>query len=194
MAAFKIELDYIVVVDVEHLCWEKDAPETSFPEIIQIGACKLFIDSLEVNSKKSYYVKPKYGKVSEKCFNLTGITQEKLNAQGTSFIDALNKFNKDFGLKHRQWASYGDDGVLFRQQCQFFACPYYFSPSHLNVALECAKLLGNKKGRSLEDCCDALDIECKGHGDFHSADNDAYYTAMVLAKLMKLQRIGLNGN
>lgn len=190
MASDIIKLDQILVVDLECLCWDKGDCNTSFPEIIQIGISRLDIKNMSVLDRNSMYIRPKYGRVSARCENLTSITQKILDDQGIPFADALNRIKSNYAPRHRQWASYGDDGHRFREQCQFFGQDYPFSNAHINVAFECAKLLReNKCRRSLKDMCHKFGIKTND-ALLHTADFDAFYTAKLLCKLMEYQQHG----
>lgn len=186
-------LDYIVVVDLEALCWDDRFDVSnqcrSFPEIIEIGACKLSVETAEPFDKRRYLIKPKYGRVSEFCTELTTITQEQLDKEGIPFGDAVNKFKKDFQPQNRQWASWGEyDKVVFRQQCQFFQNQYPFSDIHTNIKDEFGKIMKWKKGRGVKFVCDLLGIPFEGTQ--HRGDDDAWNTAKILGAMIGMQRIG----
>lgn len=184
--------DYIVVVDIEALCWENDEKiGRSFPEIIEIGACKLNTNTLEISKKTSYLIKPQFGVVSDFCTRLTTITQDQLDRDGIPFADAVNRIKKEFGTKNRQWASYGEfDKIRFKQQCQMFDVDYPFSDMHRNVKDEYQMMRGWTKGKSVAFVCGELGIMFKG--TLHRGDDDAYHIAKILGKIMSFQRVGFN--
>ena len=182
--------DYIVVVDLEALCWRGSVMQ-SFPEIIEIGVCKLNTETLEISKKTSYLVKPRYGVVSDFCTELTTITQELLDSEGIPLADALNRIKQDFNPKNRQWASYGDyDRTHLKKQCQFFELDNPFSEMHRNVKDEYQMMRGWKKGVSVKKVCDELNIEFEG--TLHRGDDDAFHIAKILRKMIEFQRSGFD--
>jgi len=82
----------IVVVDVEATCWKKGVFSRK-TEIIEIGAVKLFLDRAESRWPEfQTFVRPKrLPRLSSFCRELTGITQENVDAAPT-FPEALRLF------------------------------------------------------------------------------------------------------
>jgi len=82
----------IVVVDVEATCWKKGVFSRK-KEIIEIGAVKLFLDRAESRWPEfQTFVRPKrLPRLSSFCRELTGITQENVDAAPT-FPEALQLF------------------------------------------------------------------------------------------------------
>lgn len=181
--------DYIIVVDLEALCW-KGKP-LSFPEIIEIGVCKLNTETLGIHQKTSYLIKPQFGTVSDFCTELTTITQEMLDKDGIPFADAVNRLRKDFGTRNRQWASFGEfDKIRFKQQCQLFDIDYPFSDMHRNVKDEYQMMRKWTKGKSVKYICDELNIPFEG--TFHRGDDDAFHIAKIMKAMIEMQRCGFN--
>jgi len=179
--------DYIVVIDLECLCWDGSEKERSFPEIIEIGACKLNTKTLQTTNKTSYLIKNMYGSVSDFCTKLTTITQDQLNKEGISFPEALVRLRQDFQPQTRQWASWGEfDKIRFKEQCQFFNLAYPLSEMHRNVKDEYHMMAGLKKGMSVKKACDQLGIEFEG--TLHRGDDDAWHIAKILGMMMGFQR------
>ena len=77
-------VDYICILDFEATCWPKKSLRSNMHEIIEFPSVLLKWDDEKKIRKVSeiqQYVKPlKYPVVSEFCKNLTGITQEIVNA------------------------------------------------------------------------------------------------------------------
>src|SRR3989344_1762331 len=122
----KIKLDRIVVVDLEATCWKYSPLEGQVSEIIEIGACSLNMENFEIENRSSYVVKPRFSKVSEYCTELTTLTPRQVN-QGIPFGDAVNIFKKEFGIKNRSWASWGNgDKNLFLKNCELYNVEYPF--------------------------------------------------------------------
>lgn len=178
--------DYIIVIDLECLCWEDGNLNRSFPEIIEIGVCKLNTETLQPSNKTSYLIKNKYGSVSKFCTDLTTITQEQLDKNGISFSEALFRLRQDFKLQTRQWASWGEfDKNRFKEQCHFFEFNYPLSEMHRNVHDEFQMMVGLK---SVKKACKHLGIDFEG--TIHRGDDDAWHIAKILGMMMKFQRDG----
>lgn len=179
-------LDKIIVIDLECTCWEDGkAPEGERQEIIQIGACSLVVETGLVINKTSYLTKPKESKISEYCTNLTGITPAMAKS-AMPFKDACNKLVKEFGPRNRVWASFGiGDKTMFEFECVQKQARYPFSETHIDVSTLFHlkhKIRGGGVSliRALELCVGSQFV-----GKQHSADDDAYNTALLLAHLLK---------
>lgn len=181
--------DYIVVIDLECLCWDGGEKNRSFPEIIEIGVCKLNTETLQPSNKSSYLIKNKYGSVSKFCTDLTTITQEQLDKDGISFPEALSRLRQDFQPQTRQWASWGEfDKNRFKEQCHFFNFPYPLSEMHRNVHDEYQMMANLKKRISVKKACDQLKIDFEG--TLHRGDDDAWHISKILGMIMEFQRDG----
>ena len=84
----------IVVVDVEATCWKKGVFSRK-KETIEIGAVKLLFDRAESKwAEFQTFVRPqRLPRLSSFCRELTGITQENIDAAPT-FPEALQRFLK----------------------------------------------------------------------------------------------------
>lgn len=183
--------DYIVVIDLECLCWEDENLNRSFPEIIEIGACKLNTETLQPSDKTSYLIKNKYGSVSKFCTNLTTITQEQLDKDGISFPEVLSRLKQDFQPQTRQWASWGEfDKNRFKEQCHFFELNYPLSEMHRNVKDEFQMMAGLKRGIGVKEACKRLKIDFEG--TLHRGDDDAWHISKILGMMMEFQRESFN--
>lgn len=182
------KLDKIIVVDLECTCWEDGKPPmTEQPqrtEIIQIGICSLVVETGEIINKASYLTKPQWSSVSEYCTALTGITPE-MAKRAMPFDNACNKIVKEFGPKSRVWASYGvGDKAMFEYECWEKQAQYPFSEHHIDVStLFLLKHRINGGGVNLAKAMEKIGTEFRGTQ--HSADDDAFNTAVLLAHLLK---------
>lgn len=85
-------------------------------EIIQTGAIKLNENKKEV-ANLNILVKPKINSILSKRFvKLTGISQEKVDKYGISFVEALNKFI-EFS-KNCNICTYDTDYYIFNENCE----------------------------------------------------------------------------
>jgi DNA polymerase III epsilon subunit-like protein len=100
-----------IVFDTEFTAWEGSQErnwngENEFMELVQIGAIK--VDNKKIVDILDIYIKPTINPIlSDYFINLTGITNQKINKEGISFKDALNKFYK-FSQGYNLY-SYGND-------------------------------------------------------------------------------------
>ncbi len=172
-------LDKIIVFDLELTCWDsKEEQKDQVSEIIEIGACNLIVETLEIIDKKSYIIKPRNSTISNYCTDLTTITQEQVN-KGIPFIDACNKFRNDFGTKNRVYATWGD-GDKFRLQddCIRNNIPYFFNAQHIDVSTLFLIKTKQKKNINLEKALKMLNLNFEGTQ--HRACDDAFNTAKIL--------------
>jgi inhibitor of KinA sporulation pathway (predicted exonuclease) len=88
----------ITVFDLEYTAWECSMARRwlapgEFKEVVQIGAVKLDADSFEALGEFDMLVRPRINAVLSPYFEkLTGITNEKLERQGTDFANAYAAF------------------------------------------------------------------------------------------------------
>jgi len=187
----KKRLDKIIVIDIEQTCWaSKEEQGEQPPEIIEIGLCKLHVDSLEITDKTSWLIKPMKSKISEYCTNLTGITQKNVNG-GVIFSHACNKIAKNFGTKNRMYGAWGEDRSSISTECERWYIQSPFSDRYLNISSLFNIMLGLKSaGVSVENALKELGMEFEGRK--HSAVDDAYNTARILRSIIKTCRGVLN--
>lgn len=103
------ELNYVFVADVESTCWETREEQGSRPnEVIEIGICVLEMKTGNILDASGYVVKPRYTTISPFCTQLTGWTQEEVDA-GSDIVDVLPTIQRDYGLtKNHVWFSCGE--------------------------------------------------------------------------------------
>jgi len=180
----KNKLDKIVVVDLEATCWmPREAQGEQRSDIIEIGACFLDAQTGKVSQKTSYIVKPACSTISEFCTELTTLTQEDVN-RGIPFVDACNKFAKEFGTKNRVWASWGDyDRNHFQRDCDFYKANYPFGPRHINAKTLFSLVHGLPKELGLAKALEYCGFEFKGTQ--HRGHDDAFNIAKVLWKTLR---------
>jgi len=179
-----IRKDKIIVVDLEATCWEGyDAPEGQENEIIEIGICLLDPNTQSVSDKRSILVKPEKSVVSPFCRKLTSITQEMVDTQGISFVEACAILEKEYDTRNRLWASWGAfDRKLFKAQCKSRDVRYPFSKKYSNLKRVFQDSHGTRMG--LARAMSALKIEPTGRQ--HRGHDDAFNTALVLNELMRV--------
>ena len=179
--------DKVAVVDLEATCWATKEEQGDQPsEIIEVGICLLDVDSLQIQRKRSYIVRPRYSKVSQFCTDLTGYTWDDVKC-GMPFPDACNKVAKEMGTRNRVWASWGDyDRKHFLRECKARNASYPFSDTHFNVKTLFMLTYGEKKNVGLGKAINMIGAEFIGTP--HKGEDDAYNTAVVLKHLLALGR------
>jgi inhibitor of KinA sporulation pathway (predicted exonuclease) len=186
----------ILVVDVEALCWHNDDrenwPPVLYKEIIEIGAVVYDVKTGGVSQQLSILVKPRFGKVSKFCTELTGWTQEDVDS-GLDIQEALDLCRKEFKMDDQTiWASYGeydrkmlgtagrqgDLRSLYNTADKSISSPFQAARTHINVKTLFA--LKNKLNKEI-----GLDGALKYlgkpfQGRHHNGGDDALNIATVL--------------
>lgn len=177
----------VLVIDIEATCWQGGPPEGQYSEIIEIGMATVFTPDYggELITAKLHpnrvFVQPRVSTVSEFCYRLTGITPERLLAEGRAFRDAAEVVRQvDYDL----WASWGYyDLDMLERECsrQNVSMPVWKS-KHLNVktlhaAMRDTRPKGLKRALSMENM--------SFYGDQHRGGDDAYNTARILKALLQ---------
>ena len=150
-------------------------------EVIQIGAVKL---DKNLNPCGSYQiiVKPKYFKKIHKHVSvLTGITQDQMDL-GVSLPEAAEKFRKWCG-KDFAFLTWGPDDIpMLKENFRVHDIPYSWLDSAYDLQLIFGRETGDEaKQRSLEYAMEHFEIPMTLPA--HDALNDAYFTALVAARL-----------
>ena len=179
--------DQIIVVDIECTCWDTPSPpDGQENEIIEIGICRLRLDTGERFGKRSIIVRPERSVVSPFCTQLTTLTQQQVDA-GISFPEACAILEKDYKTRARVWASYGDyDRQMFERQCAARDVPYPYSSSHMNIKTLFTLLMGMRHDVGMVAAMGKLNLTLEG--THHRGDDDAWNTADILMKLIERGR------
>lgn len=184
-----MKLDLVVVIDIEATCWEKNPPAGQENEIIEIGICTLNIATGERVNRESILVKPVKSTVSPFCTELTGLTQQDVDA-GIRFDRACAILRKKYHTKSRIWASYGDyDRKMFEKQCTVRGIAYPFNGTHFNIKSLYAMLTGQEREIGLGAVLEQLDIAFEGRP--HRGMDDAWNEALILSYLIQKIRLPL---
>lgn len=110
----------IVIYDTEATCWGKADGTSSWwsedwqePEIIQISAIKVETSNFtEVGEPFDVFIKPTINpELSPYCTALTSITDERLDNEGLSFLEASKRFNA-YCSAHTPHSYGGDHTVM----------------------------------------------------------------------------------
>jgi len=138
------------IVDLECTCWDREDPNRSFHEIIEIGAV-LLDDNLEEIAEFQTFVRPTFNRtLSEYCKDLTSITQEQVD-HGFTFEKAMQLFeqwvykytNKPvYDIVLISWGAF--DRSQFENDCERCGYLYPFN-RHYNLKIAFSKFIGKPK-------------------------------------------------
>lgn len=144
----------MLVVDVEATCSEDGTVPRAEMEIIEIGALLVTCDTFEVLGEFNAFMKPvSHPVLTEFCVNLTGITQEQVDA-ADSFHVVLDRLvaalwtGRDATLA--SWGGYDKNQIA--QDCRYHGVHYPFGDQHINIKKRFAEAVGRKPcglGRAL---------------------------------------------
>jgi len=181
----KLSLDHCVCYDLEASCWAtKEEQGDQLQEIIEIGACFLDLTTGEITNQQSYIIRPQHSTISKYCTDLTTLTPEYIKEHGIPFIDALNKFKKDFGLASRTTGTWGNyDCRMIRVECERHGVDYPFKQTNINVKNLHALRNGLKREQGLGKAIEGYGWQFVGTA--HRGIFDAQNTAKILWQLIK---------
>ena len=161
-----------------------DMPALVQVEIIQIGAVAV-TDGIVSEDFFSEYVRPRYyTELKGRIKKLTGITKNDLkNAHDLtvvlkSFREWLEKFGKDVII-----VTWGPDDIpTLVKQCEFYERDTGWLPEWFNLQPLMTRQYGIDRAQiTLQSAVEITGVQQEL--DYHSAINDAYYTALVLTKI-----------
>ena len=118
----------VVVLDLEFTAWEGShaagwSRPGEFREIVQIGAVRLGPD-LGERGWFNRLVRPvRNPRLSDYFIALTGITQQRLEAEGGRYPDVLQDFAAFVGDEAVVVLSNGSDGLVVAENCELAAVP-----------------------------------------------------------------------
>lgn len=150
-------------------------------EMIQIGAVKLN-EQLEVCDSISIPIRPvHYVKIHPRIRKMTQLGPDEL-ADAPTFLEAMDQFaawcGEDYALL--TWGC--DDVSVLKQNMDFFDCKVALPPL-CDIQRLFSDVYKCRDRKGLKAAMEMLDIEPDEERFFHNALNDAYYTALVFAKM-----------
>lgn len=150
-------------------------------EMIQIGAVKLDAD-LHVADSISIPIRPQhYIKIHPRIKRMTQLGSEEL-ADAPTFLEAMDQFaawcGEDYALL--TWGC--DDVSVLKQNMDFYECAVKLPPL-CDIQRLFSDVYKCKDRKGLKAAMEMLDIQPDESRAFHNALHDAYYTALVFAKL-----------
>ena len=152
-------------------------------ELIQIGAVKVD-ESFQVVDSFSQLIQPQhYVRLHPRISRITHITQDDL-ADAPDFNEAMDAFAQWCGEDYVLLTWGCDDISVLAQNMAFFKCETQL-PKFYDAQRLFGEVTGNPKERKgLKAAMEQLEIVPDEEAmPFHNAVNDAYYTALVFAKM-----------
>lgn len=150
-------------------------------EMIQIGAVKLN-DKLEVVDSLSIPIRPvHYVKIHPRIRKMTQLGSEEL-ADALTFLPAMEQFVQWCGEDYTLLTWGCDDVSVLKQNMDFFECDAVLPPL-CDIQRLFSDVYKCKERKGLKAAMEMMEIEPDEERFFHNALNDAYYTALVFAKM-----------
>lgn len=150
-------------------------------EMIQIGAVKVdaqyqVVDSISIPIRPQYYVK-----IHPRIRKMTQLGAEEL-ADAPTFLDAMEQFTTWCGEDYTLLTWGCDDVSVLKQNMDFFGYTKPMPPL-CDIQRLFSDVNGCRDRKGLKVAMEMLGIEPDAARYFHNALHDAYYTALVFAKL-----------
>jgi inhibitor of KinA sporulation pathway (predicted exonuclease) len=171
------------VIDVEATCWEGPVPHGQANEIIEIGLCVVDLDTRRRVARDRILVRPESSEVSAFCTELTGLTQEEVDA-GRSFQEACAVLTEQHGAASRRWAGWGEyDRRQFERQCATLGVDYPFALRHSNAKRRFAEAHGLRRQIGMSRALAKVGLRLEGR--HHSGADDAWNIAALILHLLE---------
>lgn len=150
-------------------------------EMIQIGAVKVgenfeVIDSISIPIRPTHYVK-----IHPRIRKLTHLGSAEL-ADAPQFLEAMDQFAAWCGEDYTLLTWGCDDVSVLKQNMDFFGCQVQFPPL-CDIQRLFSDVHKCKERKGLKAAMEMVGVEADEALYFHNALHDAYYTALVFAKL-----------
>jgi inhibitor of KinA sporulation pathway (predicted exonuclease) len=101
--------------------------------------------------------------VSPFCTELTTITQDLLDQEGISFLEAIAMLEDEYQPDQYTWASYGQyDLNMLKKQCKLRNVPYPMGSHHINVKEYFSEVKGLTQKVGMNGALDILKIPLEG--------------------------------
>ena len=150
-------------------------------EMIQIGAVKVgenfeVIDSISIPIRPTHYVK-----IHPRIRKMTQLGSEEL-ADAPQFLEAMDQFAEWCGEDYTLLTWGCDDVSVLKQNMDFFGCTVKLPPL-CDIQRLFSDVHKCRERKGLKAAMEMLEIQPDEARYFHNALHDAYYTALVFAKL-----------
>lgn len=184
----------VVIFDAEYTAWEGSMQRGwsgpgEYMEVIQIGAVKVSTDTLAEAASFLLYVCPeKNTQLSQYIIDLTGITQDDIDAKGMTLVEALEAFAAFAG--DARCYSFGDNSTAIRANCALLGVAFPFPLSQFLDVRDVFQRAGvNTDGYSSGTISRAVGVEPLFRA--HDALNNS---RVILQGLNALRRLRLGQN
>lgn len=182
--ALRAEHQHLLIVDIEHTCDSENTIPVTEREVIELGAVILCCKTLKVKAVFSSLIKPiKHPKLTEFCFDLTGIKQEDIE-HADLFPTVFNRFLvwlQDYpDFLFCSWGAY--DRVQLGLDCKRHWIPEFHCEQELNIKKAFAKIMKIKPRVGLKRAMDWLKLA--SDDEHHRALSDAKNAAKILKLLL----------
>ena len=150
-------------------------------EMIQIGAVKLderfeIVDSVSIPIQPTHYIK-----IHPRIKRMTQLGPDEL-ADAPRFLEAMDQFAAWCGEDYTLLTWGCDDVSVLKQNMDFFECRVALPPL-CDIQRLFSDVYECKDRKGLKAAMEMLEIEPDEGLFFHNALHDAYYTALVFARL-----------
>ena len=150
-------------------------------EMIQIGAVKVgenfeVVDSISIPIRPTHYVK-----IHPRIRKMTQLGAEEL-ADAPQFLEAMDQFAAWCGEDYTLLTWGCDDVSVLKQNMDFFGCKVQLPPL-CDIQRLFSDVHKCRERKGLKAAMEMLDIQPDEARYFHNALHDAYYTALVFARL-----------
>ncbi len=133
-----------IIYDTEYASWKGfidlpiDDEKRKKAEIVQIAALKINLDDLSIADEFNCYIKPHFEpNLTEYFTNLTGLTDELLDREGTDFMTAYGRF-LHFAQKlpcySHAWGQKQADELVIRNNLEMWQMENLPEPDFRNIA------------------------------------------------------------
>ena len=179
---------HFIVMDLE---WNqrpsyRPAAEDCLPfEIIEIGAVKLD-DNLQIVSEFQRLIFPHvYRKLHKKIAEVTHLTMDELCAKGEDFLDVMEEFLAWCGDDYTfcTWGSMDLTELQRNMVYHGMELPFPVPVLYYDLQKIYGLIRGDKAAESLDTVVGELEIPIDENRPFHRAEDDAWYTALVMQKM-----------
>lgn len=120
----------IVVYDTEYTTWEGAADRDwsgpgEYREIVEIGAVIVETAEFRELASKTIYIRPvKNPMLSQYFIDLTGVTQKKVDTEGTTLLEAYKEFGE--WAKDLSMYCWGTDEAVMKENAALIGVPFAF--------------------------------------------------------------------
>lgn len=181
----KQKLRRLNIYDLEATCWEDREKTKREGEIIEIGIVPLDLRTMEVRYDlgQSWLIKPKRTEISKYCTELTGITQDEINAKAKPLNEVMNSIRKSYSKENpcAGWGWY--DYWKLNQACSENNVDFPFNRMYQDLKMLYALLAKRTKPAGLREAISEQGL--KFIGDQHRALNDAINTGDLICHILK---------